>query len=432
MKTFVYFAVSLFCLQSLFAQVENEYRKKPSRNFDPKYYQDFLNFSSDKENNTRVDVYIQVPYTTIQFVKVPSGYEGAYSVTVSVFDQDKEKLLVEKTWREKISSKDFDQTISKSNYNLSLRSFYLNPGKYFIRTSVEDEDSKKSFSSENIYTVRDLSGDVSISDILLINRLNQVDGSNKILPNISRNVNFDKDGIPMFFEVYSKYPQNVAIRYQIKNNEEKVIYTNTLDKFLDSGRTQVIDTIKADTTKDMSIGLGKYIIDVSILDSTKENKASADKVFMSRWVGVPSVINNLDKAISQLIYIATPSELGYIKDASDQKEKIKRYLEFWKKKDPTPNTEENEIFNEYYRRVAYANANFSQYVEGWRSDRGMVFILLGSPDNVDRHPFDLESKPYEVWYYYNLNRSYVFVDETGFGDYRLTTPLYGDDYRYRN
>ena len=245
-------------------------------------------------------------------------------------------------------------------------------------------------------------------------------------------MNFDKDGIPMFFEVYSKYPQNVAIRYQIKNNEEKVIYTNTLDKFLDSGRTQVIDTIKADTTKDMSIGLGKYIIDVSILDSTKENKASADKVFMSRWVGVPSVINNLDKAISQLIYIATPSELGYIKDASDQKEKIKRYLEFWKKKDPTPNTEENEIFNEYYRRVAYANANFSQYVEGWRSDRGMVFILLGSPDNVDRHPFDLESKPYEVWYYYNLNRSYVFVDETGFGDYRLTTPLYGDDYRYRN
>ena len=285
---------------------------------------------------------------------------------------------------------------------------------------------------KNRFLLRDLSGDISISDILLINRLSQVDGSNKILPNISRNVNFDKDGIPMFFEIYSKYPQNVFIRYQIKNNEEKVLYTNTFSLSLDSGRTQVIDTIKADTTKDMSIGLGKYTIDVSVLDSTKENKANADKVFISRWVGVPSVINNLDKAISELIYIATPSELGYIKDASNQKEKIKRYLEFWKKKDPTPNTEENQIFNEYYRRVAYANANFSQYVEGWRSDRGMVFILLGSPDNVDRHPFDLESKPYEVWYYYNLNRSYVFVDETGFGDYRLTTPLYGDDYRYRN
>jgi hypothetical protein len=62
----------------------------------------------------------------------------------------------------------------------------------------------------------------------------------------------------------------------------------------------------------------------------------------------------------------------------------------------------------------------------------MVFIILGSPNNVDRHPFALESKPYEVWQYYELNRTFIFVDETGFGDYRLVTPMYGDDFRFRN
>ena len=430
MKIFIYFSVFLIWMQSLSAQIESDYGKKG--NVDTKYYQDFLNFSADKGNNTRVDIYIQVPYTTIHFVKIQAGFEASYNVTVSVFDEDKEKLLAEKSWREKIDAHDFDQTISKNNYNLSFKSFYLIPGKYFIRTVVEDEDSRKSFNSENTYIVKDFSGDISISDILLINKLTLTEGSNKILPNISRNVNVGKDGIPMFFEVYSKYPQNVDIEFQIKDNEEKVVYKDNLDKFLDSGRTQIIDTIKIDTTKNISIGLGKYILNVTVSDSTKKNSVSTNKVFISRWVGVPSIINDLDKAISQLMYIASPSQLSYIKQASDQKEKISRYLEFWKKKDPTPNTEENEIFNEYYRRVAYANANFSQYVEGWRSDRGMVFILLGSPNNVDRHPFDLESKPYEVWYYYDLNRSYVFVDETGFGDYRLTTPLYGDDYRYRN
>ena len=431
MKTFIYLSAFLICIQSLSAQIEDEYTKKTGE-FSTKYYQDFLNFSSDKNDNTRVDIYIQVPYTTVQFIKTSTGFEGSYTVTVSVYDENKDKLLVEKSWREKIDAQDFDQTFSQSNYDLSLKSFYLAPGKYFIKTSVEDEDSKKSFSSGKIYTVRDLSGNFSVSDILLINKLSQVEGSNKILPNISRNVNFERDGISMFFEVYSKYPQNVNIQFEIKDNQEKVVYQNTLDKFLDSGRTQIIDTIKIDTTKDASIGLGKYILNVTVIDSTKESKVSTDKIFLSRWVGVPFVINDLDKAISELIYIATPSELGYIKDASDQKEKIKRYLDFWKKKDPTPNTEENEIFNEYYRRIAYANANFSQYTEGWSSDRGMVFILLGSPNNIDRHPFDLDSKPYEVWYYFSLNRSYVFVDETGFGDYRLTTPLYGDDYRYRN
>ena len=79
----------------------------------------------------------------------------------------------------------------------------------------------------------------------------------------------------------------------------------------------------------------------------------------------------------------------------------------------------------------YTNEHFSEYFEGWRSDRGMVFILLGLPDNVERHPFEVDSKPYEIWQYYNLNISLVFVDRTGFGDYHLTTPLTGDLYRFR-
>jgi hypothetical protein len=81
--------------------------------------------------------------------------------------------------------------------------------------------------------------------------------------------------------------------------------------------------------------------------------------------------------------------------------------------------------------VKFTNDNFSSYREGWKSDRGMVFIILGPPNNIDRHPFEYYSKPYEVWEYYTINRRFVFVDETGFGDYRLTTPLTGDLFRYR-
>ena len=426
MKNFIYFSIFLVSLQSLSAQVESDYNRKPD-SFNPKYYQDFLNFLPDEGANTRVDIFIQVPYAEIQFVRISAGFTASYSVTVSVFDEEKEKLLTEKSWREKIETPDFEQTTSKSNYNLSLKSFYLNPGKYFIKTAVEDEDSKNKYSSENIFTVKDFSGNFSVSDIMLIARQRQVEGSSKILPNISRNINAQKEGIPLFFEIYSEYPQDVEIEFQIKDKEENVVYKDTLNKDIDSGRTQIIHTIE-----DISLDLGNYILNVNVFDSTKEESINVNKTFISRWIGIPSTINDLDKAISQLVYIATPGELNYIEDASVQSEKISRYLEFWKKKDPTPNTEENEIFNEYYRRVAYANSNFTHYVEGWRSDRGMVFIILGSPSNVDRHPFDLESKPYEVWQYYEFNKSFVFIDETGFGDYRLITPLYGDDYRYRN
>ena len=77
---------------------------------------------------------------------------------------------------------------------------------------------------------------------------------------------------------------------------------------------------------------------------------------------------------------------------------------------------------EYYSRVDYANRNYASFTEGWRTDRGMVFIRFGPPQNIERHPFDADTKPYEVWYYYNQNREFIFVDETGFGDYRLLNP----------
>lgn len=410
----------------LSAQIESDYRKE-QYTFDTKYYQDFLSFASDQEGKSRVDIFIQVPYTGIQFIKSSSGFKAAYTATVSVFDEDKEKLLAEKSWKEKIEAQDFEQTTSKSNYNLSLRSFHLVPGKYFIRTAIEDEDSRKTFSSENIYAVKDFSSDVSVSDVMLIYKQTYEEGNNKILPNISKNVTVEKDGISMFFEIYSQYSEGVSIKFQIEDVDENILFDASLKKNIDTGHTQIIHTLE-----DVSLGLGTYNLKINLFDSTNTFLAGTEKSFISRWIGIPSTIKDFKKAISQLIYIATPGEIGYIEDGSTQNEKVSRYLEFWKSKDPTPNTEENEIFNEYYRRVSYANANFSHYVEGWRSDRGMVFIILGSPNNVDRHPFDIESKPYEVWQYYELNRSFVFVDETGFGDYRLVTPLYGDDYRFRN
>ena len=87
---------------------------------------------------------------------------------------------------------------------------------------------------------------------------------------------------------------------------------------------------------------------------------------------------------------------------------------------------------EYYRRIDYSDRNFGAYKrDGWKTDMGMVYVSLGSPDYIDRHPFAVDSKPYEVWDYYNLNRQFVFVDQTGFGDYRLLNRDYRDFNRYR-
>jgi len=425
MKILIKLLFLLLIFQSVKAQVEIADNPDETRSL-PKFYHDFLNFYSPENGKTRVDAFIQVPYSQIQFVKSDKGFTASYTVTVSIFDENKEKLIVEKVWNEEVNEKDFEQTNSKNNYNLSLKSFYLTPGKYVIRSAVEDKESKKEFSNETPFTARALDGNTAISDIILISKTTETSDSKKILPNVSGNVAAQKDGLPLFFEVYSKAPEDVKIQYLVSDEKHNIIFQDKESKHLDSGKTQIFDTIK-----DSSISLGNYLLTVSILNNNDTVIASSNKSFFSRWAGVPTTVKDLDEAVDQLVYIASTKELDYIKDAKTKEEKTKRYLEFWKKKDPSPSTDENEVFNEYYHRIQYADDHFSHYTKGWKTDRGMVYILLGAPNNVDRHPFEYDSKPYEIWQYYQMNRQFVFVDETGFGDYRLITPLYGDDYRFR-
>jgi GWxTD domain-containing protein len=424
MKKILFVILFAAAYYSAFAQVEES--KKEKGYVKVKYYQDFLNFRSSKPGMTRLDVFIEVPYNEIQFVKKADVFESKYTVTVSIFAEDKEKLIEEKSWEEKIDVKEFPHTTSPSNFNISIKSFDMSPGKYFIRTSIEDKDSRKTFTSTNMYTIRDLNTLPNISDLMFIAKQTVVAGSNKILPNITREISVQKDGIPLFFEVYSNSPRKVILEFDVSEGEKKLLYSDTISRNIDSGKTQIFHNIKVN-----GLGLGTYLIAVKLKDTANKVIASTIKSFASRWAGVPSAINDLDKAVAQLLYIASSSEKSYIESAPTKEEKIKRYLEFWKKKNPNPAEEENRVFDEYYRRINFANENFSHYIEGWRTDRGMVYITLGPPNNIDRHPFDYDAKPYEIWEYYDINQQFVFIDETGFGDYRLTTPMYGDMYRYR-
>jgi GWxTD domain-containing protein len=100
------------------------------------------------------------------------------------------------------------------------------------------------------------------------------------------------------------------------------------------------------------------------------------------------------------------------------------FNEFWRERDPSPDTRENELMQEYYSRVARANQLFGSFRQGWETDRGEVYIRFGPPDEVERHPYEVGQRPYEIWYYYDIQRRFIFVDEMGYGEYRLVTNLW--------
>ncbi len=393
----------------------------------PNFHLDVLNYKSKQEEKTKVDVYIQVPYSNIQFVKLEKGFQAKYSVNLTVFDDDREDVIKNYLFEETVNASNFNQTSSPRNYNLSLRTFQLEPDDYVLKCIVEDLDSKRTVTTEHEIEVLEIDDEVGLSDILLVNEIIETEQGKRLVPNVSQSVESMDQVIKFYYEAYADEMMDTKIVYSIKDKNENQNYTHTIDKKLSKGTNEIYGSLKYP-----SFTFGEYELVVKIQDTTGTLISGIGKSFYAKVLGIPRSITDLDKAIDQMTYIAESSEISTIEDTDTFEDKLNAFLNYWEKKDPTPNTRVNEVMLEYYRRIDFANRNFEAYKnDGWRTDMGMVYVSLGPPDYIDRHPFAIDSKPYEVWDYYNINRRFVFVDYTGFGDYRLVNRDYRDLNRYR-
>lgn len=137
-------------------------------------------------------------------------------------------------------------------------------------------------------------------------------------------------------------------------------------------------------------------------------------------------------------WIITDEELSAFKKLSNNAERDIFIEGFWQRRDPTPDTAENEYKEEHYRRIAYANEHFAAGMPGWRTDRGRIYIMYGPPTSIDSHPMggpyqrpaeegggSTETFPFEVWRYRYLEGigqeiEIEFVDDCGCGAYEMT------------
>ena len=174
-----------------------------------------------------------------------------------------------------------------------------------------------------------------------------------------------------------------------------------------------------------SISLNALKNDFSIF-LRQDKKTFQKNISFSKFkTGISSYITNIDLALKQMKYIIDDDHHGKSKRRL-KKDKENHFYALWKKMDPTPRTEHNELMEEYYRRVSYSNENFDGWKDGWETDRGMIYILFGPPDQVERtNPSMANSTLYQVWSYYKINKQFVFKDQNGFGDFRLESPMNG-------
>ena len=139
-----------------------------------------------------------------------------------------------------------------------------------------------------------------------------------------------------------------------------------------------------------------------------------------------------------VVYIITDEERAAFKQLSNDEERDNFIEAFWARRDPTPDTAENEYKEDHYARIAYANEHFAAGIPGWKSDRGKIYIMYGKPDEIDSHPSggtyerpmeegggETSTYPFEDWRYRYIEGvgqeiNIEFVDTCMCGDYHMT------------
>src|SRR5712672_2566550 len=137
-------------------------------------------------------------------------------------------------------------------------------------------------------------------------------------------------------------------------------------------------------------------------------------------------------------YIITDEERGVFKRLQTDEEREQFIEAFWLRRDPTPDSVENEFKEEHYRRIAYTNENFASGIPGWKTDRGRIYITYGPPDEKETHPSggtyerppeegggSTSTFPFEQWryrYIEGVGQEVIieFVDTCMCGDYHMT------------
>jgi len=358
-----------------------------------------------------VEVYFNVTNRALQFVKSTKGeYRASADMSVILFEAGSSQVAGD-TQRIRLRASKYEETTAIDSVRTGLMSFPGNAGDFSLTIGLRDRDTNMRSTIDVKFHIPEMTDLPSLSDIRFEEPGTR--GRSRVYPNVKRSYTGELTTIPFYFEVYAgEEDLPVEVHYMVMTPRDNIAFRDSVT-VSDAGRAAVEADIPAD-----ALSNGFFNLVMGIRGEDGEFAVRRSKVFEVRsqflyWG------KDVKSAIDLLAYIASGSFLDSMRKAGPEERKT-LWNEFWKEKDPTPGTPENEFYDEHMRRFEFANERFrTPHSEGWETDRGRIYITYGQPDQIESNPYDADQDATETWYYSSLGRRFVFVDRTGFGDYRL-------------
>ena len=369
--------------------------------------------ASSEKGKIKLNTHVMIPSYALQFVKEDGGFESSFEARISLLDQEGQQIE-HKSISQTLKAADYLETVGKSNWYFVEHDFHVGPGKYTVVSEVMDIDTRNRGVREKEVDLSKYKDDfILFPPQVMIHYKGSWQGVKKLMPSYQNEISFQQSFVPVY----------------VSGNVKKDIYTLKLVlKDADGVTVSALDSTFANSEEYFTLQLDLPVKEVQGLrvklfvdleqDGLSEQQIIELKI---KRPGISAHIRDVDEAIDQMRYILSNDERSELSKVK-KKDREQLFYKFWKDRDPAPETSTNELMDQYYSRVRYANDHFTSFTPGWRTDMGMIYILFGPPDDIESIFMNSERNAHQNWYYYRINRSFTFYDENGFGDYRLTTP----------
>ena len=362
------------------------------------------------------------------FQRTPDGYRAGYEIRVIFYKDPKQKPVAGDSYTRELKVSAYAETVMQGVDIIDHVTFRVPAGKYTLQVDLTDLNAENTSSTTFEFEVPNApAGPIWFTDLTLgtLRPDSLQSGRGEVEPNPSRRYGDDLSRLVVTAEVVDGRPASAPdsvyrLHYEVMSDVRTSLVKG--DTLLARRGTRTPFVIRPGL---QALDVGSYDLVVELASHVpppaKGKKATPIRRVKSFTVepSVTSTAIDPRTALEVLRYVATDSEAREMDRLRTPEERTTFWEEFWKRRDPSPDTPTNEARDEFYKRVQYANQHFGAGTPGWRTDMGHVYIRFGQPDEVVRNPFRFEGPPEEIWYYYRERLTFFYVDLDGFGRYEL-------------
>ncbi len=369
-------------------------------------------------DSTLVLVALSMPSRALGFGREGDRYAANYTVRVEVRQGMSVVRNIEAN--ETVRVPTFRET-SRTDESVIWQQFLrLRPGRYTLGVAVKDQASIRSASEEVSIVVPSLASGAIGSLVPVYEAIPRAtaDSLPRLLARPRATVTFGVDSIlPVYIEaIGAESPTRVHAR--LIGEGEQVMWEKD------------VDLVARGVARDLTMGVpvANMGIGISTLEVSAAGRADTarTRIFVSLGDDLP--IATFDEMLTYLRYFTTADRLKTLKDASPTQRAVV-WSNFLKSTDPLPGTAEHEGLRDYFQRIRAANVRFRDDAQvGWLSDRGIAYVGLGDPDNIfDSGANDPNARVrQQVWEYREWRLQLIFIDQSGFGRWRLSAQSMAD------